>query len=44
LNGCQSPGGANGGDLPEVKIVSNIMEVIQEALVPNDLEFVNIMI
>jgi len=42
-SGCASPGG-NGGDLPEVKIVSNIMEVIQEALVENDLEFINIMI
>jgi len=40
--GCPSPGG-NGGDLPEVKIVSNIMEVIQEALVENELEFNNIM-
>ena len=30
-------------DLPEVKIVGNIMEVIQEALVENDLEFNNIM-
>ena len=34
----------NGGELPEVKIVSNIMEVIQEALVENDLEFVNIIL
>jgi len=41
-NGCASPGG-NNGDLPEVKIVNNIMEVIQEALVENDLEFINIM-
>ena len=41
-NGCASPGGMN-LDLPEVKIVSNIMEVIQEALVENDLEFNNIM-
>jgi len=36
---CTSPR----NDLPEVKIVSNIMEVIQEALVENDLEFINIM-
>ena len=32
------------GDLPNVKIVSNIMEVIQEALVENDLEFINIIL
>ena len=31
------------GELPEVKIVSTIYEVISEALVENDLEFVNIM-
>jgi len=30
------------GELPEVKIVSNIMEVLKEALVENELEFVNI--
>ena len=39
---CSSPGG-NGGDLPEVRLVGNIMEVIQEALVENELEFINIM-
>ena len=29
-------------ELPEVKIVSTIMEVLKEALVDNDLEFINI--
>lgn len=39
--GNNSPTGV--GELPEVKIVSNIMEVIKEALVENELEFINIM-